>query len=764
MALSKIIEISNIGRLVECKSIELSNVNLIYAENGCGKSTLSAVLRALPHKNSVIIDERSTLGNKKKPKVKLLFDGKHFVSYENGTWNGDSPRFEVFDDIFVSENIYAGHEINSDHRAGLYEFAIGSLAVDLRNEEKKLDTEIQEIDAKRKQLRDGISKNIEVDFEEFIKLPSVDELEKKIRETENQIKAAQSGDLIQKQQSLSKLDEVKIDFGFYGELLKRTIDDISDNAEKFVKQHIADHMDLDGTDTENWLETGLHIIRDENCPFCGQSLSELNILKLYRDYFNNEYKQLKDEIASAIVKIEKLISDNILISLQKLVDGNQELINTWSEHIDKQNLSFAVDDFQVKWQGMREELVSLLDKKQKSPLEPIKNVLSNIISIHTQIVTHVEKYNLGVEEINKLITEFKAQIANADINQLQAELKRLKHIQKRFNDFKDNCEEYQTLGTKRDKLDQKRKNAKDDLNKANDTILKQYQVDMNQYLQSFGVDFRINNNLDRKSKGKPRLMLKVVINDEEVDISNNEKGRPNFKNTLSTGDKTTLALAFFFAKLKQMGQTELKETIVVLDDPITSLGMHRRERTANEISKLASQVKQIVVLSHEPYFLRNIYKKLKLRSINPKLIQLQPRKNETVFITWDMFQSLKQPYVLHCEKLIRLIDGEAVEVNELINIRNSIRIVIEGALQNRYPTDLSENDSLGQHIAKIVNSTTSSPLSRLKTKTDVMNILNEVNQYSTTVHHLDSDTSLTYQKELIAFCKDVLSFVHGELG
>ena len=56
---------------------------------------------------------------------------------------------------------------------------------------------------------------------------------------------------------------------------------------------------------------------------------------------------------------------------------------------------------------------------------------------------------------------------------------------------------------------------------------------------------------------------------------------PSFRNTLSAGDKSTLALALFLAKLN--ADPALNETIVVLDDPFTSLDSFRRQFTAIEI-------------------------------------------------------------------------------------------------------------------------------------------------------------------------------------
>ena len=48
MAIKKVLSVKNVGRLVNCtqKGPELNRYNLFFAENGCGKTTLCAVLRS----------------------------------------------------------------------------------------------------------------------------------------------------------------------------------------------------------------------------------------------------------------------------------------------------------------------------------------------------------------------------------------------------------------------------------------------------------------------------------------------------------------------------------------------------------------------------------------------------------------------------------------------------------------------------------------------------------------------------------------------
>ncbi len=81
--------------------------------------------------------------------------------------------------------------------------------------------------------------------------------------------------------------------------------------------------------------------------------------------------------------------------------------------------------------------------------------------------------------------------------------------------------------------------------------------------------------------------------------------RASFRNTLSAGDRNTLALAFFFASLDQ--DPALGGKIVVIDDPMSSLDEHRSLTTVQEIRRLASCVAQVIVLSHSKPFLCGLW-------------------------------------------------------------------------------------------------------------------------------------------------------------
>ncbi|MBK8292389.1 MAG: AAA family ATPase [Flammeovirgaceae bacterium] len=80
----------------------------------------------------------------------------------------------------------------------------------------------------------------------------------------------------------------------------------------------------------------------------------------------------------------------------------------------------------------------------------------------------------------------------------------------------------------------------------------------------------------------------------------------NAKQCLSEGDKSTIALAFFLSKLDIDPNRQGK--ILIFDDPLSSLDTNRRTYTTGIIKGLVQQMRQVVVLSHNEYFLHEIGK------------------------------------------------------------------------------------------------------------------------------------------------------------
>jgi wobble nucleotide-excising tRNase len=140
-------------------------------------------------------------------------------------------------------------------------------------------------------------------------------------------------------------------------------------------------------------------------------------------------------------------------------------------------------------------------------------------------------------------------------------------------------------------------------------VIRPYENRINHYLDLFNAGFKIVRTDHGYPGGIATSTYQLSIADIPVDLGDSRTpiDRPSFKNTLSAGDRATLALAFFLAHLER--ELDLAERIVILDDPFTSQDAFRRHQTIYEIMRAANACAQIVVLSHDANFLQHLWQK-----------------------------------------------------------------------------------------------------------------------------------------------------------
>lgn len=125
----RVIKVHNVGRLRRLawgKGVgDAGKFVGVYAENGSGKSTFVATLRAAREGVAGPVLERQSLPDAGQPTIELLTTTGR-VDFVGGRWTATLPSIEVFDRAFVSQNVYDGREVGPDQREGLYRLALGA--------------------------------------------------------------------------------------------------------------------------------------------------------------------------------------------------------------------------------------------------------------------------------------------------------------------------------------------------------------------------------------------------------------------------------------------------------------------------------------------------------------------------------------------------------------------------------------------------------------------------------------------------------------
>jgi hypothetical protein len=228
--------------------------------------------------------------------------------------------------------------------------------------------------------------------------------------------------------------------------------------------------------------------------------------------------------------------------------------------------------------------------------------------------------------------------------------------------------------------------------------------------------------------------------------------QPSFRNTLSAGDKSTLALALFLARIA--ADPALKDTIVVLDDPFTSLDNFRRQFTAIEIRKLCGIAAQTIVLSHDKGFLRLLWDKIDHALI--KSIALQTgAPGLTTFAPFDIEAATQARHLTERMQIEEFIEGEPHGPNY---IRTRLRTVCEDFYRKGDPGLFHEAASL-EEVIRILDAAPATHPYR-----GALNDLRSINEYSRAESHAavaGNPSEETSDEELKGFCRTVLELTRG---
>ncbi len=590
---------------------ELARLTLIYAENGRGKTTLSAILRSLQSGSSVPVKERHRLGAEQAPHVVIDCDGNpQPATLENDTWSRTYPAICVFDDIFVHENVHSGLDVTAEHRQNLHQVIIGRQGVSLAREVENLASEITRLQGVVRENTTAISTDVRGTFsvDEFCALSPVEGLAGALADAERRLAALRQSQAVATTEPFQPLEPPSIDVDELQAVIARDLPQLDTTAATAVQDHFAQL----GDGAESWVERGMRYASatgdpsTQPCPFCTQTLRESDILSHYRAYFSDAYADHHRSITEIMSNVDRILGGDSLAAFQQRLTQQIDRHRFWAQFHELQAIDLDPQQIAESWQHARDQLLRLARAKQATPLE--------IIDFDEAARTAVEQYE-GIRQqcrdlsrtllaSNNAITTTKEAAAEGDAAVASRDLERLKRVQSRFSDaVRPLCDEYLAAQTSKAEAERRKVEAREALDRHRATIFPRYQATINEYLAKFYAGFRIVEVQATNPRGTPSSVYQIEINNCQVPIAsaNANEPTPTFKNTLSAGDRNALALAFFFAALDQ--EPDLATTVVVIDDPVSSLDDGRTLTTAQELRALAAGVEQVILLSHSKQIL-----------------------------------------------------------------------------------------------------------------------------------------------------------------
>ncbi|WP_315765650.1 AAA family ATPase [Bradyrhizobium sp. SZCCHNS2005] len=760
MTCERISLLRNIGQFDSVNAgaqLPLSKFALIYAENGRGKTTLATVLRALKSGDTQPIADRRRLGSQHPPHIVLTVGGAPVV-FQNGAWSSTQPHIEVFDDAFVAANVCSGMEIETVHRKNLHELILGAQGVALNN---AVQTHVDRIEQHNRDLRtkEGAipaAARGALDVETFCALAADPDIEGKITDAERNLAAARSADAIGRQPEFVALSLPAFDRAALNAVLRRNLAALEADAARRVTTHLQSL----GRDGEAWVSDGMSRIEGaseghghEVCPFCAQNLAGSSLIQHYQAYFSEAYRELK----SALQAVEQAASANhggeAQAAFERAVRVAIQNREFWRGFLDVPEVDVDTAAIARAWMAARDAVLTTLRAKVASPLEPMTLPDAAITALDTyeQQRVAITALSTRLQDCNAQIAVVKERAAGADVATLAADLARLNAVRQRHDAaIAPRCDEYLAEKAAKTATEAARVAARTALDQYRQNIFPAYQVAINGYLQRFNAGFRLEAVASVNNRGGSSANYNVLINNVSVALAANEG--PSFRNTLSAGDRNTLALAFFFASLEQAPQ--LAQKIVVIDDPMTSLDEHRSLTTVQEMRRLEARVTQMIVLSHSKPFLCALWEGADTDTRSA--MRIARHGAGSILANWDVRQDCITEHDRRHELVERYLNASDPATERAVAA--ALRPILEAFMRVAYPAVFPPGTMLG-HFHNICQQRLNTP-NQLLDANDTAE-LRALLDYANRFHHDTNaawETAAINDQELTGYCSRVLRF------
>lgn len=756
--LERIADIQGIGLLHQAngKPYTCQKASLIYSDNGRGKSTFATILRSASTGNASLINACKTVDGTMPPKVVLQFGSGHKVIFENGAWSEQRSELLVFDADFIGRNVHSGGAVNTDHRKNLLEFALGEAAVaaraavDKTTADSKGETDkVQSILGKLSSYHQGLS------LAQFEKLPQVSDIDAKVAELQKRLTAANNVAAMHAKPVPKVLAEPLFDVDGLFDGLALSLKDVHADAEKVVKQHIAK---LGGKGAESWLSQGRQLGSGTECPYCDQDISKNDLIHAYQTHFNAAYADLKNRVALLQDMVAAGTTASIIDGFSKGVGVAAAQASGWNEHVTTPAISFDASAADAALGLFRDFVIDLARRKQAAPAEPLGSAEDKVkaASLWEQVLAPLRAVNVSIKTAEGLVSTYKAQLSSDSVPQLQQQIGQLEATKRRYEP--NVIVLLAQLGAARvsaEAAEKAKKAAREELDTLMTTTLSKYQTSINRLLKNFGASFSIKGMSANFRGHAPRSEYGLLLRGKDVAL---EGGPPSFNTALSEGDKRTLAFAFFIASALE--DSKLSDRIVVIDDPMCSLDLNRRHHTRTVLKKIHSKAKQLIVLAHDPYFLRDLRDALRKEDKTALIAMFQlvaAPHNYTDFASLDIDKECESVYSQHHRLLNEFSGGIG---GEPMSVAKAIRPMLEGYLHRRFPGLIPKDLLFGQVVVQIRDAMVPSPLYHAKNLVDE---LNEINDYAGQFHHdtnPDADAVVITASELKTIVDRALGVVH----
>ncbi len=698
---------------------EFKNYNVIFGNNGCGKTSLTRAFELLISKNKHI-EKYRTISTAESPSIEFeCEDGSYKIEpnsnigvpsfkveihnsdflHNNAPFNSEFGLKKLDDGIIILEGSVLGEETKEINQLKNCREKVEKRQKKIKDENDtetlsaEQESKIKEYDEEIEKIRKEVTSKIKITLDD-IKINNICEVSKDDFKVQEDALTNLEKDFDELDKAMKKFDDLK-----EMELPKdyQTIKDKLESLFLFdidkevgqVSEEIKEHISKVGRE---FIEKGIELQKempDNACPFCTQEITN-NIIQAYTSYFNKSIEQFKQDSLEVSWTLKKILEQwNIKEILQSFERFEPFMKKDFSTN--KESLKNALEQIKVLLEKLQKEVDKKEGVENEKEFQEIDKKLSEIYKKLQQCVGETGNILNQKKEQKKKLDKLKTELK-------EAKIKKAKHDSYDWQKSKEGAKRklsilnrgYERLNCLLEKIDKKLKELYDQKRPDIETI--------NNYLKAL--------NLPKYSLDKD---YRIVLNSDALENS-------EAKIILSDGEKTTLAFAYFLARLKLFYKKEdLKKLVVVIDDPISSLDEQRIYNTTCLVSKINQELAreklsnekeekekaQVFVLTHNHTFMARL---INMVGTYACYFQLERHQGQLKIVCKNKVKGYFDTfYLLLFKEVYTFAKKEKVQdnFNEAINYGNKIRILLESFLKiNFIDSFLGENSAFGEDKIK----------------------------------------------------------------
>lgn len=338
----------------------------------------------------------------------------------------------------------------------------------------------------------------------------------------------------------------------------------------------------------DWVKAGMAYLEKSEgyCPFCQKQVPH-NLTEQLSEYFDDAYSEALKELSDLAIRYTS-IGSQLLNQLKSIGQQNTAML-------DVQTFNAAV----TLLEKTIEENKRKIDSKRQNPSNSIVlvdygNLPDELVNLVKDANKKIAEHNLTVSRISDERRTLKKQIWKFIVNEASSDIALYKKEKKNLEN------EIESLESKIKEDERQRKALESKLRTLQSTLTSVIPTKnlINGWLKEFGfTGFQL-----------------AVSSDEHSYSLIRDDGTPVNK-SLSEGERNFVTFLYFYALLKgsQDNSGNTPEQIVVIDDPVSSMDSEVLFIVSTLIHELyegicnnSSNIKQLVVLSHNLYFYKEV--------------------------------------------------------------------------------------------------------------------------------------------------------------